>query len=60
MVAEGLETAEQLAQLREIGCDMAQGYYLSKPLTEEAAALLVADPEGSFLRTIVAVVYPAL
>ncbi len=31
-VAEGIEDAGQLATLREMGCDYAQGYYLSRPL----------------------------
>ena len=31
MIAEGVETAEQLCALREIGCDMVQGYYFSPP-----------------------------
>ena len=33
-VAEGVETAEQCAFLKESGCDIIQGYYLSKPLPQ--------------------------
>jgi diguanylate cyclase (GGDEF)-like protein len=31
-VAEGIETAEQLAELRAMGCDLAQGYYFARPV----------------------------
>jgi diguanylate cyclase len=31
-VAEGVEDAAQAAALRDMGCDVAQGYWLSKPL----------------------------
>ena len=32
-VAEGVETAEHYAFLKENGCDVVQGYYLSRPLS---------------------------
>lgn len=32
VIAEGVETGEQMAFLREHGCDLAQGYYLSRPI----------------------------
>ena len=35
VVAEGLEAPEQLAFLRSLGCDVAQGYYFSKPVPAE-------------------------
>lgn len=34
-IAEGVETLEQANQLREVGCDMLQGYYFSEPLVRE-------------------------
>lgn len=43
-VAEGVETAEQLVWLRDMGCDQAQGNYLCEPLVAEAVAALLADP----------------
>ncbi|WP_276755245.1 bifunctional diguanylate cyclase/phosphodiesterase [Pseudoalteromonas marina] len=35
VVAEGVETKEQLTILEELGCDLAQGYYFSKPIPEQ-------------------------
>ncbi|MBC7087664.1 MAG: EAL domain-containing protein [Tissierellales bacterium] len=35
VLAEGIETKEQLEQIKEIGCDYAQGYYFYKPMPKE-------------------------
>ena len=32
VVAEGAETADEVGQLRALGCDLAQGYYFAKPM----------------------------
>lgn len=42
-VAEGVETAAQLALLRSAGCTIAQGYAISKPLAPEDFAAFVAQ-----------------
>jgi diguanylate cyclase (GGDEF)-like protein/PAS domain S-box-containing protein len=42
VVAEGVETADQLAFLRSLGCDLVQGYYLGRPMPPEAIADLLA------------------
>ncbi len=41
VIAEGVETAGQLAKLRKLGCLYAQGYYFSKPVSGEAAERLI-------------------
>jgi len=43
VVAEGVETPEQLALLRELGCDYAQGMLLGKPMSGEALLALLAE-----------------
>lgn len=42
-IAEGVETAEQLAQLRELGCELAQGYWFSKPLDSSAVTEMLIN-----------------
>jgi EAL domain-containing protein (putative c-di-GMP-specific phosphodiesterase class I) len=38
VVAEGIESARDLAHLQRMGCDFGQGYYLAQPLDPDAAA----------------------
>ncbi len=38
VIAEGIETPSQLAQLRNLGCEFGQGYLLARPLSPEMAA----------------------
>ncbi len=42
-VAEGVETAEAVDDLRALGCDVAQGDYVASPQTHDALAEMVAD-----------------
>jgi diguanylate cyclase (GGDEF)-like protein len=45
IIAEGVETASQLALLRDLRCGFAQGYFFSRPLDPLAAGdLIAADP----------------
>ncbi len=41
VIAEGVETAEQLELLNQLGCEFYQGYYYSKPISREAFKKLV-------------------
>ena len=41
VIGEGVETAEHLASHGLLGCELAQGFYLSAPLTAEAATHLL-------------------
>lgn len=61
VVAEGVETSEQLERIREVGCNYVQGYYLGKPmpcqdfeelLIKTSSGLLVADKAHEF-RTVI-------
>ncbi|MDZ8261452.1 EAL domain-containing protein [Nostoc sp. ChiQUE01b] len=45
-IAEGVETQEQLAQLRSLNCNFAQGYLFSKPIEQQLALkLLTSAPQ---------------
>ena len=43
VAAEGLETAEQLARLRQLECEYGQGFFFSKPLAHGDAGRLIAS-----------------
>ncbi|MGB8509909.1 MAG: EAL domain-containing protein [Pyrinomonadaceae bacterium] len=43
VVAEGVETKEQLALLRKLGCENGQGYYFSRPTTVSEAEKIISD-----------------
>ena len=43
VIAEGVETGEQLALLRSLECDYGQGYIFSEPMEPETARKLMAD-----------------
>ena len=44
VVAEGVETIEQVTLLKKLQCKYAQGYYFSKPVAPEEIAPLLEDP----------------
>jgi diguanylate cyclase (GGDEF)-like protein/PAS domain S-box-containing protein len=45
VVAEGVETKDQLARLTAMGCASGQGYYFSKPVDAERAHWLIRDKD---------------
>ncbi|WP_299256888.1 EAL domain-containing protein [uncultured Kushneria sp.] len=45
IVAEGVETLEQLQMLQRLGCPLAQGYFLSRPMAPDQIDLLLAKRE---------------
>ncbi len=44
VVGEGVETAGQLAELNQLGCDYAQGYLFARPLPPEEVTTLLEAP----------------
>ncbi|MCA9019625.1 MAG: EAL domain-containing protein, partial [Planctomycetaceae bacterium] len=47
VIAEGIETPEQLALLRKLGCKYGQGYFFSKPLSAEDLQLSILSPKSN-------------
>lgn len=46
IVAEGVETKEQIEILQQIGCDQVQGYYYAKPMPEDEFYALLVEQSG--------------
>jgi sensor c-di-GMP phosphodiesterase-like protein len=45
VVAESVETADQMTELRQLGCDNMQGFYFSVPLPADDLVIMLRDPE---------------
>ncbi len=45
-IAEGVESDEQLASVRELGCDLAQGFLFARPMPTDAMTRLLASGEA--------------
>jgi EAL domain-containing protein (putative c-di-GMP-specific phosphodiesterase class I) len=43
VIVEGVETEDQLTQLKELGCEMVQGHYFAEPLPSEAVEKLLRE-----------------
>src|SRR5205085_11820003 len=49
VVAEGIESEDQLAELRRSSCTRGQGYYLWRPMDADAVDALLAEVDASVL-----------
>ncbi len=50
LIAEGVETREQVEMLKQMGCDQVQGYYYAKPMPEEDFYRLLLENRGAGIR----------
>ena len=47
VVAEGIETTLQQEKLKELGCELGQGFLFAKPLECQAATMMITDFQES-------------
>jgi EAL domain-containing protein (putative c-di-GMP-specific phosphodiesterase class I) len=46
VVAEGVENMDELVKLQNVGCDLGQGFYFARPMTEEALNTLLTSEKS--------------
>ena len=51
VVAEGIEDASTLEKLKEMGCDLAQGYHIARPMPADDFFTWLADYEATLARS---------
>ena len=51
IVAEGLETIEQVQAVRDAGCTLGQGFYFSRAVPDYLAAMLLAQEHHTHIKT---------
>ncbi len=47
IIAEGVESEEQAEELREMGCDLGQGFHFSEPLPAKALSEFLREEPGA-------------
>ena len=50
VIAEGIETQQQLDALRDLGCDVGQGYLLARPQAADSIEALLSEMLRGFAR----------
>jgi EAL domain-containing protein (putative c-di-GMP-specific phosphodiesterase class I) len=53
VVAEGIELPEQWKTLRELGCELGQGFYFARPMDAESARAFLAQGRAGELSGLV-------